>query len=142
MYLLIWLHQLLVAAYAIQFPNQRSNMGPLQQEDRTSATGLPGKSFLLLLIALFSLLLQSSIKCNMLYGIKEKLFPINSAHFAFLRQPDQADTQWQRKGKIIESTFQGHKPIPSSCNSLTFISRLGQFLEGHAQSKPMATLPK
>ena len=32
-------------------------MGPLQQEDRTSATGLPGKSFLLLLIALFSLLL-------------------------------------------------------------------------------------
>lgn len=41
----------------------------------------------------------------MSYAIKEKMFPINSAHFAFLRLARPGDTGWQWKGKIIEFMF-------------------------------------
>ena len=37
------LHQLLVVACGIQFPNQGSNLGPLYWEWRVLPTGLPGK---------------------------------------------------------------------------------------------------
>ena len=43
-YLFIWLHQVLVAAYGIWFPDQGLNLGPLHWEPGVLATGPPGKS--------------------------------------------------------------------------------------------------
>ena len=49
-YLFICLHQLLVEVYGIQFSDQGLNPGPLYWELRILATGLLGKSLLLLLV--------------------------------------------------------------------------------------------
>ena len=43
-YLFIWLHQVLVAAYGIWFPDQGLNLGPLHWEPGVLATGPLGKS--------------------------------------------------------------------------------------------------
>ena len=42
--LLVAACELLVAAYGIQFPDQRLNPGPLHWDYRVPATGPPGKS--------------------------------------------------------------------------------------------------
>ena len=43
-YLFIWLHQVFLAAYGIQFPDQALNLGLLHWEHRVLATGPSGKS--------------------------------------------------------------------------------------------------
>ena len=44
-YLFIWLHEVLVTALGILFPEQGLNPGPLHWKHRVLATEPPGKSF-------------------------------------------------------------------------------------------------
>ena len=44
LYLFIWLHCIFIAACEIQFPDQRSNLGPLRWHHGVLATEPPGKS--------------------------------------------------------------------------------------------------
>ena len=47
LFLIIWLHRVLVVACGIQFPDQGSNPAPLYWEHRVLATGPPGNSLVL-----------------------------------------------------------------------------------------------